>query len=98
MLVRSSGFSSLGKPPTLSPVFINAIYLLSVLPTLTGSCDSSHFYISVKFGNQGKNFQTMVGAREVTPDLAELYNFQENGTHFSLKVSYVAEDTVFEVA
>ncbi|XP_053192910.1 zona pellucida protein AX 1 [Scomber japonicus] len=68
-----------------------------VLPTLTGSCDSSHFYIGVKFGNQGKNFQTMVGAREVTPDLAELYNFQENGTHFSLKVSYVAEDTVFEV-
>lgn len=76
---------------------INAVSLLSVLPALTGTCDDGHFYVSVKFGNQGKNFQTMVGARELKPDLAELYKFQDNGTHFSLKVSYVAEDIVYEV-
>ncbi len=39
----------------------------------------------------------MVGPSQLTPDLAEGYNFQENGTHFSVIVPYTAMDTAFEV-
>lgn len=68
-----------------------------MLPTITGTCDQNHFYISVKYGNQGNNFETMVGPRQLTPELAEGYNFQENDTDFSLMVPYNAMDSAFEV-
>ncbi|KAM3602379.1 uncharacterized protein V6R79_003008 [Siganus canaliculatus] len=68
-----------------------------VLPTITGTCDQSHFYISVKYGNQGKNFETMVGARQLTPEIASGYSLQENSTHFSLVVPHTAEDSAFEL-
>uniref|UniRef100_A0A3Q4AHM8 ZP domain-containing protein n=1 Tax=Mola mola TaxID=94237 RepID=A0A3Q4AHM8_MOLML len=71
--------------------------LQDVLPTATGTCDQNNFYIAVKYGNQGSNFQTMVGARDLTTELADGYNFQENGTHFSLVVPYNAMDTAFEL-
>lgn len=71
--------------------------LLSVLPSLTGICDESRFYLSVKYGSQGNNFQTWIGAQHLTEEVSELYNFQENGTHFSLIVPYNAKDTAFEV-
>ena len=71
--------------------------LLSVLPTVTGTCDQNQFYISVTYGSQGSNFQTIVGPRQLSPEMANAYNFQENATHFSLIVPYNAIDTAFEV-
>ncbi|KAM9840234.1 zona pellucida sperm-binding protein 2-like [Aulostomus maculatus] len=68
-----------------------------VLPTITGSCSDNLFYISVKYGNQGKNFQTLVGPSELTPELSDGYKFWENQTHFTLAVPFTAEDTVFEL-
>lgn len=68
-----------------------------MLPSITGTCDRSKFYIIVKYGSRGPNFQTVVGARPLTPELAEVYNIQENATHFHLVVPYTAEDSVFEV-
>lgn len=76
--------------------FLNSLLHL-VLPTLTGTCDESHFYISVKYGNQGSSFHTMVGPRQLTPELAEGYNFQENSTHYTLVVPYTSRDAAFEV-
>lgn len=71
--------------------------LLSVLPTVTGTCDQNLFYVSVTYGNQGRNFETLVGPRQLTFDLAESYHLKENGTHFSLVVPFTAKDTAFEV-
>lgn len=93
MLVRASLI-----PDDLNPATPpQTLLLLSVLPSLTGICDESNFYLSVKYGSQGSNFQTWIGARHLTEEVSELYNFQENGTHFSLIVPYNAKDTVFEV-
>lgn len=71
--------------------------LLPVLPSISGICDESNFYLSVKYGSQGSDFQTWVGAQHLTPEVAGDYNFQENGTHFSLIVPYNAKDSAFEV-
>ncbi|XP_075940471.1 uncharacterized protein LOC142942148 [Anarhichas minor] len=67
------------------------------LPTITGTCDQNQFYIGVKYGNQGHNFNAMVGPRELTAEIADEYNFQGNGTHFSFILPYIAKDTVFEL-
>lgn len=71
--------------------------LLLVLPTITGNCDQNNFYISVKFGSQGSNFQAMVGPQQLTPELAQAYNYQENSTHCTVIVPYTAMGTAFEV-
>ncbi|XP_029318814.1 uncharacterized protein LOC115028979 [Cottoperca gobio] len=68
-----------------------------VLPTITGTCDQSQFYIVVKFGSHGSNFHAIVGPRQLTPEMAEEYHFQENGTHLSLILPYKAKDTAFEM-
>lgn len=68
-----------------------------MLPTITGTCDGNYFYIHVEYGSQGNNFQTIVGPRQLSPEMAEGYNFQENGTNFSLKVPHDAVDSAFEV-
>ncbi|KAM8832525.1 uncharacterized protein AB9W97_003641 [Spinachia spinachia] len=67
------------------------------LPTITGTCDQKNFCITVKYGSQGNNFQAMVGHRRLTPEMAEDYQFQENGTHFSVKLPYDAKDAVLEL-
>ncbi|XP_044185572.1 uncharacterized protein LOC122965511 [Thunnus albacares] len=85
------------ETPFAHPVELQASLQDVVLPTVTGTCDQSKFYISVKYGSQGSNFQTMVGPQQLTPELAEVYNFQENSTQFSLQVPYTAKDTVFEL-
>lgn len=69
----------------------------SVLPSISGICDESNFYLGVKYGSQGNDFQTWVGGHHLTDDVAAVYNFQENGTHFSLIVPYNAKHTAFEV-
>ncbi|KAM6954090.1 uncharacterized protein FYW47_013047 [Aplochiton taeniatus] len=68
-----------------------------VMPTITGSCDLEQFYLTVKYGNQGHNFQTMIGSRDLTPELAALYSLTKNSTHFSLVVPYTAADISFEL-
>ncbi|XP_029352959.1 zona pellucida protein AX 1 [Echeneis naucrates] len=68
-----------------------------VLPTLSGTCDKNLFYVSVAYGSQGDNFQTMIGSQHLTTELGEVYNFKDNGTHFSLVVPYQAKDVVFEL-
>ncbi|XP_059212568.1 zona pellucida sperm-binding protein 2-like [Centropristis striata] len=85
------------ETPFSHPVEVEASLQDVVLPTISGSCDQSQFYISVKYGSQGTNFQGMIGAREMTPPIAELYHIQENATHFSLVVPYAAEDAAFEL-
>ncbi|XP_040920443.1 uncharacterized protein LOC121199643 isoform X2 [Toxotes jaculatrix] len=85
------------ETPFAHPVDLQASLQDVVLPTITGTCDQNVFYVQVKYGSQGPSFQTMVGAQQLTPELGEAYNFQENGTHFSLVVPYTAKGTVFEV-
>ena len=51
----------------------------------------------MEYGTEGFNFQTLVGKQMLTSSLAQLYGFNENGTHFSLVVPSSAADTVFEV-
>ncbi|XP_039455438.1 zona pellucida protein AX 1 [Oreochromis aureus] len=68
-----------------------------VLPALTGTCDQKHFYIRVKYGSQGRNFETTVGTRQLTPELAKAYKLQENRTHLHLRVPYTAQDSNFEL-
>ncbi|XP_034072239.1 uncharacterized protein LOC117546199 [Gymnodraco acuticeps] len=64
---------------------------------MAGTCDQNQFYISVKFGSHGSNFKAIVGPRELTAEMAEDYNFYENGTHLSLILPYTAKDAVFEL-
>ncbi|KAM9798216.1 zona pellucida protein AX 1 [Neosynchiropus ocellatus] len=67
-----------------------------VLPTLTGTCDDNLFYVTGKYGSGARDFQMMLGARLVTPDLRQRYRFYENATHFSVVVPYAAQDVVYE--
>ncbi|XP_024147461.1 uncharacterized protein zpax1 [Oryzias melastigma] len=67
-----------------------------VLPTLTGTCDQEHFFVSVKYGSQGHHFKTMVGHQDLTPELGKTLAYHDNGTHFSIVVPYAASVTAFE--
>ncbi|KAM9339235.1 uncharacterized protein ABDE67_016894 [Symphorus nematophorus] len=83
--------------PFAYPVDVQASLQDVVLPTVTGTCDENQFYVRVKYGSQGSKFQTMVGPRQLTPEVAEGYSFQENSTQYSLIVPYNAMDTAFEL-
>ncbi|XP_074471789.1 uncharacterized protein LOC141756156 [Sebastes fasciatus] len=85
------------ETPFAHPAELQASLQDVVLPTVTGTCDQNQFYISVTFGSQGRNFQTFVGPQELTPEMAEEYHVQENGTHFSLVMSHAAKDAAFEL-
>uniref|UniRef100_A0A673BPZ6 ZP domain-containing protein n=1 Tax=Sphaeramia orbicularis TaxID=375764 RepID=A0A673BPZ6_9TELE len=65
-------------------------------PFISGSCDHANFYVLVKYGTHGAQFQTLLGKRTLSPDLAQQYNARENGTHFSVTVPFSAPDVVFE--
>uniref|UniRef100_A0A3P9KZA9 Uncharacterized LOC101170068 n=1 Tax=Oryzias latipes TaxID=8090 RepID=A0A3P9KZA9_ORYLA len=85
---------------TLAP-FSHAAYLEAVLedmipPSVSGGCDQRNFFILVKYGTKGFNFQTTVGKRLMTPSLAQHYNYMENGTHFSFVVPFLSSDAVVE--
>ncbi|XP_074541831.1 zona pellucida protein AX 1 [Halichoeres trimaculatus] len=83
--------------PFAHPVDLQAAVQDVELPTVTGTCDQNLFYVSVTYGNQGRNFETLVGPRQLTFELAESYHLKENGTHFSLVVPFSAQDTAFEL-
>ncbi|XP_056284023.1 uncharacterized protein LOC130202475 isoform X2 [Pseudoliparis swirei] len=84
------------EAPFAHPVELQASLQDVELPTITGTCDQNQFYISVKYGSQGNNLKAMVGHQQLTPEMAD-YQFQENGTHFSLVLPYTAKDTTFEL-
>uniref|UniRef100_A0A4W5MP96 Zona pellucida protein AX 1 n=1 Tax=Hucho hucho TaxID=62062 RepID=A0A4W5MP96_9TELE len=77
-----------------------AAFSVLVLPTITGSCDQENFYVSVKYGSQQDNFQTMMlhagSWRELDTELAKLYGLTDNGTHFSIIVHFTAPAAAFE--
>ncbi|XP_037305478.2 zona pellucida protein AX 1 [Pungitius pungitius] len=92
------GFLILPEETTFAhKVELQALLQDVVLPKITGTCNQKHFYITVKYGSQGKNFQAMVGFRHLTPEMAEEYKIQENSTHFNVELPYNAEDAVFEL-
>uniref|UniRef100_A0A3B5B8X2 Uncharacterized LOC103372656 n=1 Tax=Stegastes partitus TaxID=144197 RepID=A0A3B5B8X2_9TELE len=81
--------------------FSHAAYAEAVLedvvpPSVSGGCDHQNFYILVKYGSQGFNFQTSVGNLMLTENMAQQYGFTENGTHFSFAVPFFAPPVVFE--
>ncbi|XP_044185804.1 uncharacterized protein LOC122965693 [Thunnus albacares] len=67
-----------------------------VPPSVSGGCDYTNFYVLVKYGTQGFDFQTIVGKRMLTSGLAQQYGFMENRTHFSFVVPFSAPDVMFE--
>ncbi|KAK5934987.1 hypothetical protein CgunFtcFv8_020389 [Champsocephalus gunnari] len=85
------------ETPFALPVDLQASLQDVVLPIMAGTCDQNQFHISVKFGSHGSNFKAIVGPRELTAEMAEDYNFYENGTHLSLILPYTAKDAVFEL-
>ncbi|KAJ4928998.1 hypothetical protein JOQ06_004619 [Pogonophryne albipinna] len=85
------------ETPFALPVDLQASLQDIVLPIMAGTCDQNQFYISVTFGSHGSNFKAIVGPRELTAEMAEDYNFYENGTHLSLILPYTAKDAVFEL-
>ncbi|KAM6906799.1 uncharacterized protein PEZ65_017950 [Lycodopsis pacificus] len=85
------------ETPFTHPIELQASHQDVELPTITGTCDQNLFYISVKYRYRGHNFKAMVGPRELTAEMAEEYNFQGNGTHFTLVLPYTAKDTAFEL-
>uniref|UniRef100_A0A672GNF7 Zona pellucida protein AX 2 n=1 Tax=Salarias fasciatus TaxID=181472 RepID=A0A672GNF7_SALFA len=81
------------KAFTLEVPFTDPVVLQMVRnppPSVVGSCDNLNFYILVKYGTQGPNFQTIVGKQVLTQELAKDYGFWENETHFSLVVPFSA--------
>uniref|UniRef100_A0A673BQ92 ZP domain-containing protein n=1 Tax=Sphaeramia orbicularis TaxID=375764 RepID=A0A673BQ92_9TELE len=76
--------------------FFTCLSFSAVSPFISGSCDHANFYVLVKYGTHGAQFQTLLGKRTLSPDLAQQYNARENGTHFSVTVPFSAPDVVFE--
>ncbi|KAK2883915.1 hypothetical protein Q8A67_017552 [Cirrhinus molitorella] len=68
-----------------------------ILPAVGGSCDDEKFHITVSFGSLGKTFNIMLGTRDLTPDLSAEYGLNENATHISLAVPFLAADVAFEL-
>ncbi|XP_030637538.1 uncharacterized protein LOC115818325 [Chanos chanos] len=78
------------------PAVVQAALKDVVLPTVSGTCDQRNYYIALKYGSKGPNFETIVGKRILTPELAEQYSYHENGTHFTLIIPAMSPDVVFE--
>ncbi|KAL6486534.1 hypothetical protein MHYP_G00059260 [Metynnis hypsauchen] len=67
-------------------------------PTVRGHCDDENFYVTVTYGNQGKNFNVMVGGKDLFADLYAEYSVHENATHLSMTVPFLANEVTFELA
>uniref|UniRef100_A0AAR2IJ64 ZP domain-containing protein n=1 Tax=Pygocentrus nattereri TaxID=42514 RepID=A0AAR2IJ64_PYGNA len=67
-------------------------------PTVRGNCDDENFYVTVTYGNQGKNFNVMVGGKDLFTDLYAEYSVHENATHLSMTVPFLANEVTFELA
>ncbi|KAJ4920226.1 hypothetical protein JOQ06_027614 [Pogonophryne albipinna] len=64
--------------------------------SVSGSCDDKNFYVLVKYGTKGFNFQTIMGKRMLNESLAQQYGIMGNDTHFSLIVPSSAADATVE--
>lgn len=64
---------------------------------MKGTCDEENFYVTVAYGNQGKNFNVLLGKQSLSADLYKEYRIQENSTHFSMVVPFLANNVIFEV-
>uniref|UniRef100_UPI0037E87E56 uncharacterized protein n=1 Tax=Semicossyphus pulcher TaxID=241346 RepID=UPI0037E87E56 len=82
--------------PFSHPAYLDANLVDIVPPSISGGCDYQNFYVLVKYGTHGFNFQTVVGNQMLTSSLAQQYGFMENGTHFSFAVPFSSPDVVFE--
>ncbi|XP_029281423.1 uncharacterized protein LOC115003673 [Cottoperca gobio] len=67
-----------------------------VPPAVFGGCDYQNFYILVKYGSHGFNFQTVVGTQVLTAEMAQQNGFMDNCTHFSFNVHFTAPEVVTE--
>ncbi|XP_034383630.1 uncharacterized protein LOC117727433 [Cyclopterus lumpus] len=76
--------------------YLEAQLVHKVPPSVTGGCDYQNFYILVKYGTHGFNFQTQVGKQMLTSGLARKYSFMDNGTHFSFTVPFSAHNAAIE--
>ncbi|XP_056150118.1 uncharacterized protein LOC130124794 [Lampris incognitus] len=76
--------------------YVEAALVDIVPPSVSGDCVDERFFLTVRYGSQGFNFQTLIGNRMLTSALAEEYGVVENGTHFILSVPYTSVDAVFE--
>ncbi|XP_068433639.1 uncharacterized protein [Clinocottus analis] len=76
--------------------YLEAKLVTKVPPSVSGGCDYQNFYVLVKYGTNGFNFQTVVGKRLLTSRLAQQYSFMDNGTHFSFTVPFTGHDAAIE--
>ncbi|XP_066532751.1 zona pellucida protein AX 1 [Hoplias malabaricus] len=83
--------------PFPQPALVEITLQDIILPTVRGICDEENFYVFVEFGNQGKNFNIMVGKQDLA-DLYTEYGIQENSTHMNMTVPFLANGVVFELA
>ncbi|KAI9543991.1 hypothetical protein NQZ68_005040 [Dissostichus eleginoides] len=81
-------------PPSAAPP--SAAPPSAAPPSVSGSCDDKNFYVLVKYGTKGFNFQTIMGKRVLTGSLAQQYGLMGNDTHFSLIVPFSAADAMVE--
>ncbi|KAI3363711.1 hypothetical protein L3Q82_001327 [Scortum barcoo] len=79
-----------------SKVFTVEVPFTDLPPSVSGGCDYQNFYVLVKYGSHGLNFEIVVGKQTLTPELAQQYSFLENGTHFSFVVPFTGADVAFE--
>uniref|UniRef100_A0A665WE19 Uncharacterized LOC115038229 n=1 Tax=Echeneis naucrates TaxID=173247 RepID=A0A665WE19_ECHNA len=76
--------------------YLEARLVETVPPSISGGCDYKNFYVLVKYGTQGFNFQTMLGKQILTSGLAQQYNLIENGTHLSMAIPFSAPAVAVE--
>uniref|UniRef100_A0A665WE69 Uncharacterized LOC115038229 n=1 Tax=Echeneis naucrates TaxID=173247 RepID=A0A665WE69_ECHNA len=82
--------------PIATPFLSRPPQVIDIPPSISGGCDYKNFYVLVKYGTQGFNFQTMLGKQILTSGLAQQYNLIENGTHLSMAIPFSAPAVVFE--
>ncbi|XP_034554945.1 uncharacterized protein LOC117823812 [Notolabrus celidotus] len=82
--------------PFSHTAYLEAKLVDIVAPSISGGCDTQNFFVLVKHGSKGYNFQTIVANQLLTPHQAQQYNFMDNGTHFSFEVPFTAPEVVFE--
>uniref|UniRef100_A0A3B1JV37 Zona pellucida protein AX 1 n=1 Tax=Astyanax mexicanus TaxID=7994 RepID=A0A3B1JV37_ASTMX len=84
--------------PFPHPALVETTLQDITLPTIVGTCDDEHFLVIVTYGNQGKNFHIYVGTQNISAELYTDYGVQENSTHFTMTVPFLANEIVFELA
>ncbi|XP_047429889.1 uncharacterized protein LOC124999149 [Mugil cephalus] len=82
--------------PFSHTAYLEAIVVDIVAPSISGGCNYQTFYVFVTHGSQGYNFETVVGKRILSPDLAQQYSLTDNGTHFRFEVPFSSPDVAYE--